>query len=417
VHKLINIRVILMLIFDQPIYPPNNINRTGCTRASAIVEHFEEGIWKLISSEEIYPFTGVKTFEEIIDDVYHEFKGNNNYRLTIVSGTLGISKDHNEWSGARDTIAELKLLKQRLADTKFNFIKEGDEFSNTFRCLNTGIKIYNYLDEDTGEFVFDSCYGLNKTIHFDEANLNSEYGEAYLRSIIEAKISEVMLICENMISYPVYPSLGVWEQGLETNEVYYFSISVKDFAFKHWKLFDFNDELSFLQQLNEHPSNKYNFLSGSYSDYRDCRTKWRDHHQEIFVNDHFLYIENGDSKKAGLPLHAVFGEYGETSRMDHIFFRHRIWNPYRTPFSFFYSDFVENDIVLKNRIIEVNELAPIIVEVMNQRVVTDLEYFKLLKVIWGSEEEVLKILDLKNETLEGLKDKFTIISNCLWDII
>ena len=54
---------------------------------------------------------------------------------------------------------------------------------------------------------------------------------------------------------------------------------------------------------------------------------------------------------------------------------------------------------------------------MNQRVVTDLEYFKLLKVIWGSEEEVLKILDLKNETLEGLKDKFTIISNCLWDII
>ena len=113
----------------------------------------------------------------------------------------------------------------------------------------------------------------------------------------------------------------------------------------------------------------------------------------------------------------MFGEYGETSRMYHIFFRHRIWNPYRTPFSFFYSDFVENDIVLKNRIIEVNELAPIIVEVMNQRVVTDLEYFKLLKVIWGSEEEVLKILDLKNETLEGLKDKFTIISNCLLDII
>lgn len=375
------------------------------------IEHLVNNIWSSIFlTREV--FIEGETLENVINSVYKKHRKDKNYRLTIGSGAYLNSKPNSEViEELNKKITEFYSIKKRLESTEFNFKKQED---SGYLCSNTGIKFDNFINEDNGE---PQLYGIfNDHGYITESNIQSKLVEDYLKSNLIARLSETILKCKNLLSNPAYPSIGLWEKGIEEDEVYYFAVSITDFLFRHWKLFDVKDELSIEQQLNEHPSNKYKFMSVPYHDFRAEKIQWRDHHQEILTCEHFLYIENGETKKAGLPLHCVFGEYGEASRVDGIGFRNRIWNPSRTPFTFYWSDLMKENIKLKNRNIEADRLITTVAETMNERDVSDRQYFKLLNAIWGSEDEVLKLLDLKNETLESLKGKRTVLSNDLWDI-
>lgn len=404
-----------MEICNQFVYPPHELG-INPYRCYVTIEQYINGIW-VDKYTETLNYDSSVTLEEIKNKVYYKYKGDNNYRLTIASGILERNednKDHIEF--IKDRIAELNLLKERIAKIKIDFQKDPNE--PIYKCDNTGLTLEQFVNEDIGEYYWylrEIWY--NNKIQFNESNIRSNSVEYYLRSIINNKIAETILLWEMKLSNPENTSIGIWENGALKDELYYFSISGIDFSFSNWKLVDYDDKLSFEQQINDQQlHNGYNFITMPYDEFKAGNYNSIDHDSDILTCEHFLYIENGNFKKIGLPLKRLYGEYGEFSRYELDDFQHLITYKSR-PFKFYSWDFMECDIELEDRVLIAKEIRSTIEAVMKEEEVTDKEYFDLLEAIWGSRAAVLNKLNMDNESFDSLKTKYITLTNNLWDII